>query len=113
MTEPNIHIQGGHLVDPANGIDADADLFIADRRIAAIGNTPDDFRADITINASGLHIIPGLVDLCARLRDPGQEHKATIESECSAAAASGITTLCCPPDTTPVADTWLAWRASE
>jgi len=105
MAEPNIHIRGGHLVDPANGIDALADLYIVKGRIAAIGNAPDGFKADMTLEANGLHIIPGLVDLCARLREPGQEHKATIDSECRAAAAAGITTLCCPPDTSPVIDT--------
>jgi dihydroorotase len=105
MADPNIHIRGGHLVDPANSIDAPTDLYIADSRIAATGEAPDGFRADITLDASGLHVIPGLVDLCARLRDPGQEHKASIDSECRAAASGGITTLCCPPDTTPVVDT--------
>ncbi|VAW81036.1 Dihydroorotase, partial [hydrothermal vent metagenome] len=89
MAEATIHIRGGHLVDPANGIDAPTDLYIADQRIAAIGTAPDGFNADITLDASGLHVIPGLVDLCARLRDPGQEHKATIDSECRAAAAAG------------------------
>ena len=105
MAEPNIYISGGHLVDPANDIDSQTDLYIAGGRIAAVGNAPDGFTADITLDATNLHVIPGLVDLCARLRDPGQEHKATIESECRAAAASGITTICCPPDTTPVIDT--------
>jgi len=105
MAEGKIHIRGGHLIDPANGIDAPTDLYIAGGRIAAIGKTPDGFTADRTLDARGLHVIPGLVDLCARLRDPGQEHKATIDSECRAAVASGITTLCCPPDTSPVIDT--------
>jgi len=105
MAEGTIHIHGGHLVDPANGIDAPADLYLADGRIAAIGKAPDGFSAALTLDASGLYVIPGLVDLCARLREPGQEHKANIDSECRAAAASGITTLCCPPDTTPVIDT--------
>lgn len=105
MAEPSIHIRGGHLIDPANGIDAATDLYIAGGRITAVGKAPDGFSADVTLDASGLHIIPGLVDLCARLRDPGQEHKASIDTECRAAAASGITTLCCPPDTTPVIDT--------
>ena len=105
MAEGTIHIHGGHLVDPANGIDAPADLYIADGRIAAIGKAPEGFSAALTLDASGLHVIPGLVDLCARLREPGQEHKASIDSECRAAVAGGITTLCCPPDTTPVIDT--------
>jgi dihydroorotase len=105
MAKPRIHISGGRLVDPANHIDARLDLFIAGGRIAALGDAPDGFTSDIELDAAGLIIIPGLIDLCARLREPGQEHKATIESECRAAAASGITTLCCPPDTSPVIDT--------
>jgi dihydroorotase len=100
-----ISIRNGRLVDPANGIDAESDLHIADRRIAAVGAAPAGFRADRTLDARGLVVCPGLVDLCARLREPGLEHKATIGSETAAAAAGGITTLCCPPDTQPVIDT--------
>ena len=107
MAERNvkIKIQGGRLIDPANNIDQQTDLFIADGRVAGIANAPDNFRIDQTIDASGLIVIPGLIDLCARTREPGQEHKATIDSECRAAAAAGITTLVCPPDTNPVIDT--------
>lgn len=105
QSEGNICIKGGHLVDPANGIDEKHDIFISNGRIAAIGKSPDGFNIDIQIDASGLNVIPGLVDLCARLREPGQEYKATIDSETRAAAAGGITTLCCPPDTSPVIDT--------
>ncbi len=104
-TAPNILITGGRLIDPAHGVDAVTDLYIARGQIAASGQAPDGFRADQTIDASGLIVIPGLIDLCARTREPGQEHKATIDSECRAAAASGITTLVCPPDTEPVIDT--------
>jgi len=100
-----VHIEGGHLIDPANGIDAVQNLYIAEGRVLAIGEAPAGFTADTTIDASGLTVIPGLVDLQARLREPGQEHKATIASECAAAAASGVTTLCVPPDTEPVIDT--------
>ena len=100
-----ISIRNGRLVDPANGIDAECDLHIADGRIAAVGPAPAGFRADRTLDARGLVVCPGLVDLCARLREPGLEHKANIASETAAAAASGITTLCCPPDTSPVIDT--------
>lgn len=105
MPEANIKISAGRLVDPCNQIDDLLDLYIADGRIAAIGAAPDGFSADIELDASGLVVIPGLIDLCARLREPGQEHKASIDSECRAAAAGGITTLCCPPDTDPVIDT--------
>ncbi|MGD8842008.1 MAG: dihydroorotase [Gammaproteobacteria bacterium] len=105
MTSPRIRISGGRLIDPYNRIDDELDLFIAEGRVAAVGAEPDGFDADIEIDAGGLFVIPGLIDLCARLREPGQEYKATIDSECRAAAAGGITTLCCPPDTDPVIDT--------
>jgi len=105
MSKPRIIISGGRLLDPANGIDGQHDLYIADGRIAAIAHPPDGFTADIQIDASRLCVTPGLIDLCARLREPGQEHKASIDSESRAAAARGITTLCCPPDTDPVIDT--------
>jgi dihydroorotase len=105
MSNRRIKISGGRLIDPSSCIDDFCDLYIADGRIAAIGEAPDGFSADLELDASNLVVIPGLIDLCARLREPGQEHKATIDSECRAAAANGITTLCCPPDTHPVIDT--------
>ena len=99
-----IHIKNGHLIDPKNGIDAKQDIYIAAGKIAAIGNAPEGFVANQTIDATNLVIIPGLVDLSARLREPGYEHKATLESEMNAAAAGGVTSLACPPDTDPVLD---------
>jgi len=98
-------IRNGRVVDPANKVDAIRDLWIADGRILALGAAPDGFRAERTIDAGGLVVCPGLIDLCAQLREPGEEHKATIASETAAAAAAGITTLVCPPDTSPVIDT--------
>jgi len=100
-----LRVSGGRVVDPANGVDRVCDLYIADGRVASVGTAPDGFRADRDIVATDCTVVPGLVDLCARLREPGAEHKASIESETRAAAASGITTLCCPPDTEPVIDT--------
>lgn len=100
-----IKISNGLVIDPANTIMAKNDIYISEGRIAAIGNQPDGFTIDQTIDASGCHVIPGIVDLRARLREPGLENKGTIASETRAAAASGITTLCIPPDTTPVIDT--------
>lgn len=100
-----LRIRSGRLLDPANGVDAEQDLFIAESRIAALGTAPDGFSADREVDARGLIVCPGLVDLCARMREPGNEHKATIASETAAAAAAGITTLCCPPDTDPIIDT--------
>ena len=99
-----IHISGGRLIDPAHGRDEITDLYLANGRIASIGQAPSGFVAEQHIDASGQLICPGLIDLQARLREPGQKHKGTIASETAAAAASGITTLCCPPDTQPVID---------
>ena len=103
--QERIRITGGRVIDPANDVDTVTDVCIAAGRIAAIGTAPDGFTADHEIEAVGSIVCPGLVDISARLREPGQEHKATIASESRAAAAGGITTLCCPPDTYPVIDT--------
>lgn len=100
-----IHIQNGHVIDPAQGIDAMMDVFIADGRIAALNQAPAGFSADRTIDASKQIVCPGFVDLCARLREPGAEAKGSISSESRAAAAGGVTTLAVPPDTQPVIDT--------
>jgi dihydroorotase len=97
-------VHGGRLIDPANARDEVVDLYLADGRVLALGTAPEGFTADHELDASGRLVMPGIVDLAARLRQPGQEHKATIASETLAAAASGVTTLCCPPDTQPVVD---------
>ncbi len=99
-----IKISNGLVIDPANNIEAKHDIYISEGRIAAIGKQPEGFTIDETVDATGCHVIPGIVDLRARLREPGSENKGTIASETRAAAASGITTLCIPPDTTPVID---------
>jgi dihydroorotase len=103
--EPKLSIRNGRLIDPASGTDEEADLHLAEGRILAVGAAPAGFQPDRTLDARGLILCPGLVDLSARLREPGHEQKATIASETRAAAAAGITTLCCPPDTAPVIDT--------
>lgn len=100
-----IAIRHGRVLDPANGVDAIQDLFVAGGRIIALGDTPEGFVPEREIDASGQWVFPGVVDLCARLREPGSEHKATIASETRAAVSAGITTLCVPPDTSPVMDT--------
>jgi dihydroorotase len=99
-----VHIKGGRLIDPRNGVDAKQDVFISDGKIAALGKAPSGFRAARTIDASSLVVCPGLVDLSARLREPGFEYKATLESEMRAAVAGGVTSLACPPDTDPPLD---------
>jgi dihydroorotase len=99
-----IQIKNGHLIDPKNGIDAVMDVFIAAGKVVAIGSAPNNFQANRVIDAEGLVVCPGLVDLSARLREPGYEYKATLESEMDAAVAGGITSLACPPDTDPPLD---------
>lgn len=98
-------IRGGRLLDPASGHDAGGDLAIAEGRIVGVGRAPDGFRPERVIAAEGRWVLPGLIDLAARLREPGATHKADIASEARAAAAAGITTLALPPDTDPVMDT--------
>ncbi len=100
----NIQIKGGRLIDPKNNIDAVRDVFIAAGRIAATGAAPQGFAAELVIDAKGLIVAPGLIDLAARLREPGYEYMATLESEMEAAVAGGITSLACPPDTDPPLD---------
>ena len=100
----NIHIKNGRLIDPKNKLDAQQDLFISERRVVAIGTAPQDFIADQVIDAAGLIVMPGLVDVAARLREPGYEYRATLESEMTAAVAGGVTSLSCPPDTDPPLD---------
>lgn len=99
-----IHIKNGRVIDPASGTDAVQDVFIAAGKILAVGTVPADFHANKTIDASGLIVAPGLVDLSVRLREPGFEYKATLESELHAAMRGGVTSLVCPPDTDPVLD---------
>ena len=99
-----ILIQNGRLIDPATGRDEPADVAIAAGRIVALGKVSADFGADRVIDASGLVVVPGLVDLAARLGEPGHEHEAMLESEMAAAVAGGVTSLVCPPDTDPVLD---------
>src|SRR5687768_9302063 len=100
----NIHVKGGRLVDPKNGIDRVQDLYIAAGKIASVGEPPKSWSANRTIEATGFVVCPGLVDLSARLREPGFEYMATLDSEMEAAIAGGVTSLACPPDTDPPLD---------
>ncbi|MBE0439045.1 MAG: dihydroorotase [Gammaproteobacteria bacterium] len=100
-----LRIANGRIINPASQMDSHHDIFISDGKIIAIADELADFVADQTIDASGQIVCPGLIDLCARLREPGQEHTATIDSETRAAVKGGITSLCIPPDTAPVIDT--------
>lgn len=93
-------VKGGRVIDPASGRDAVGDVALADGRIVdALAGKPDR-----VIDAKGLVVAPGLIDLAARLREPGDEYRATLESEMEAAVAGGVTSLACPPDTDPPLD---------
>ena len=94
-----ILIRGGRVIDPASGRDEIGDVFISDGRISSAKE-----KAERTVDAEGLVVAPGLIDLAARLREPGYEYKATLESEMDAAVAGGVTSLACPPDTDPPLD---------
>ena len=99
-----ILIKNGRVINPATGFDETADIAIAAGRIIAIKSIAKDFSPSKTIDATGCIVMPGIVDLCARLREPGYEHEGMLESELAAAVAGGITSLVCPPDTEPVLD---------
>jgi len=99
-----IHIKGGRLVDPKSGVDVKRDVYVAAGKIVGLGEPPAGFSANRVIEAGNLVVCPGLVDLAARLREPGFEYMATLESEMKAAIAGGVTSLACPPDTDPPLD---------
>ena len=94
-----IHIRNARVVDPASGSDRTGDVFVAQGRISA-----EFAQADRVIEARGLVVAPGFIDLAARLREPGSRYKANLESEIDAALAGGVTSLACPPDTDPPLD---------
>ncbi len=105
QTTQDVVISNGRIIDPANGIDQQSDLYIQNGKVAGIGdNKPAAFNPSKCIDASNHIVCPGLVDLCARLREPGAEYKANVRSETYAAARAGITLICLPPDTDPVID---------
>jgi dihydroorotase len=99
-----IEIANGRVIDPRHGVDRKASLYIADGRIASLGDAPAGWHADRVLDATGLVVCPGLIDVSARLREPGLEYKATLESEMAAALSGGVTSLACPPDTDPPLD---------
>ena len=100
-----LKISQGRVVDPANDRDEITDLFIDGDTIVGIGRVPSGFKAARDLDARDLIVCPGFTEIGAQLREPGEEHKATIASELTTAAAGGFTTVCCMPDTSPVIDT--------
>ncbi len=99
-----IHIQQGRLINPATQIDEVTDVFIDNQLIIATGDKPDGYIADKVIDASNQLVLPGLIDIQCRVREPGYTNKASIASETRAAALNGITSLCIPPDSKPITD---------
>ena len=83
-----ISIENGRLLDPSNNLDQKQDIFIVDGKIVSFKKKPDDFKPDIVVNVKNKIILPGLVDLCARLREPGLEKKGNFSSELYAANSS-------------------------
>lgn len=117
MNHPQrILVRGGQLIDPASGLQRKGDVAIAGETILALGDTPADFTPDHVIDATGCLVMPGLVDLCARLGEPGGEQAGLLDAELEAAGAGGVTRVVCPPDTDPILDEpslveMLRWRA--
>lgn len=99
-------IKNGRIICPASGLDAVADLLIEDGRIAGTGQDLTAPGADV-IDASGLVVAPGFIDIHVHLREPGFEHAETIATGSRAAAAGGFTTVCCMPNTRPVNDSGM------
>lgn len=97
-------ILGGRVIDPAQVLDQIIDLHIQDGKILALGACPEGFQAEQTINAEGLIVCPGFIDLCCHLREPGPSYKGNIASETEAALAGGFTQVCARPDTQPPLD---------
>jgi dihydroorotase len=97
-------IRGGRVIDPSSKFDEKTDVALVDNAVEAIKNIASDFLPDVTIDATGCIVMPGLVDLAVRLREPGHEHEGMLASEMAAAVAGGVTSVVCPPDTEPVLD---------
>lgn len=99
----NILIQNGRIIDPASNRDEVADVYVAEGKVVAVGKDLNQ-RAEKVIDATGLFVMPGFIDLHVHLREPGLEHKETIETGAAAAARGGYTTICAMPNTKPVVD---------
>jgi len=99
----NILIKNGRVIDPANNVDTITDIFVADGKIAALGNGLDAPDCH-TIDATGCWVVPGLIDLHVHFREPGQTHKEDLASGAAAAVLGGFTTVCTMPNTVPVGD---------
>ena len=112
---PSLLIKGGHLIDPAAKINAPMDVLLRDGHVAEVA-PPNKIRglADEKLDARGLVVAPGFIDLHVHLREPGQSYKETIATGTAAAAAGGFTSVCTMPNTAPVVDApdWVTWLRS-
>ncbi|HLE32720.1 MAG TPA: dihydroorotase [Bacteroidota bacterium] len=100
----NLHLKGGRLIDPVSGKDESLDISIVDGRIDQVGASVRPGPKAELIDLKGKIIAPGLIDMHVHLREPGFEHKETIETGCTAAAYGGFTAVCCMPNTNPAID---------
>src|SRR3990172_2884739 len=100
----NILLQNGHLIDPATDIDGVFDVLILDGVIAEVGRSLTVKKSIETLDLRRKIVAPGFLDMHVHLREPGYEHKETIETGCAAAAAGGFTGVCCMPNTNPPID---------
>lgn len=109
---PSLLIKGGHVIDPAAKVNAPMDVLLRDGRVSEVA-LPNKIRggADEKLDARGLIVAPGFIDLHVHLREPGQNYKETIATGTAAAAAGGFTSVCTMPNTAPVVDTaeWVSW----
>ncbi len=99
-----LHLKSGHLIDPVKGKDTIVDILIVDGKIDRIGKSLAADRSFETIDLKNKIIAPGFIDMHVHLREPGYEHKETIETGCASAAAGGFTAVCCMPNTNPAID---------
>jgi dihydroorotase len=104
MNTMHLHLKNGHLLDPVSGRDEEMDIRIVDGRIEEMGPSLPDREGAETVLLKGKIVAPGFIDMHVHLREPGYEHKETILSGCTAAAAGGFTAVCCMPNTSPAID---------
>ncbi len=104
MSHRPLAIRGGRIVDPSQGLDATLDLLLAEGTVAALGQGLEAPAEALEIDAHGLVVAPGLIDLHVHLREPGEEHKETIRTGARAASAGGFTAVCAMPNTDPPID---------
>ena len=120
MSERPLLIHGGRIIDPSRGVDGVGDLVVRDGVIEACGMIPaDDVPQECdVVDARGLVVSPGFIDIHCHLREPGYEHKETIATGTRAAARGGFTTVCAMPNTNPAIDNasvveWVQRKAAE